>query len=111
MVRPAGPAGERRRRHTARPRHHRRAGQARGEAGMRAWLPALLRLVLLALLVAFLTNPGWFEPLLKPLTENNAPVIYNQGSLLTLTLLHLRTVLLATLAATIVAVALAILVT
>ena len=78
---------------------------------MRAWLPALLRLVLLALLVAFLTNPGWFEPLLKPLTENNAPVIYNQGSLLTLTLLHLRTVLLATLAATIVAVALAILVT
>ena len=78
---------------------------------MKAWLPSLLRLALVVLLVAFVTNPGWFEPLLKPLTENNAPAIYNQGSLLTLTLLHLRTVLIATVAATIVAVALAILVT
>ena len=34
---------------------------------MKAWLPALLRLALVVLLVAFLTNPGWFEPLLKPL--------------------------------------------
>ncbi|RUU33278.1 ABC transporter permease, partial [Mesorhizobium sp. M6A.T.Ca.TU.002.02.2.1] len=81
------------------------------EAGLKAWLPSLLRLALVVLLVAFVTNPGWFEPLLKPLTENNAPVIYNQGSLLSLTLLHLRTVLIATVAATIVAVALAILVT
>lgn len=78
---------------------------------MKAWLAVLPRLVLVVLLVAFLTNPSWFEPLLKPLTENNAPVIYNQGSLLTLTLLHLRTVLIATVAATIVALALAILVT
>jgi osmoprotectant transport system permease protein len=78
---------------------------------MKAWLPSLLRLVLVILLVAFVTNPGWFEPLLKPLTENNAPAIYNQGSLLTLALLHLRTVAIATVAATIVAVALAILVT
>ncbi|TIM52060.1 MAG: ABC transporter permease, partial [Mesorhizobium sp.] len=81
------------------------------EAGVKAWLPSLLRLVLVVLLVAFVTNPGWFEPLLKPLTENNAPAVYNQGSLLALTLLHLRTVLSATVAATIVAVALAILVT
>ncbi|TIW01778.1 MAG: ABC transporter permease, partial [Mesorhizobium sp.] len=51
---------------------------------MKAWLPALLRLAVLALLVIFITSPGWFEPLLKPLTENGAPAIYNQGSLLTL---------------------------
>ena len=78
---------------------------------MKAWLPSLLRLLLVVLLVAFVTNPGWFQPLLRPLTENGAPAIYNQGSLLTLTLLHLRTVLIATVAATLVAVALAILVT
>lgn len=78
---------------------------------MRAWLPTLARLALLALLVAFITRPDWFEPLLKPLTENNAPAIYNQGSLLSLTLQHLKIVFLATLAATILAVGLAILVT
>ena len=78
---------------------------------MRAWLPSLLRAALLAFLLAFLFSPGWFEPLLKPLVQDNAPAIYNQGSLLTLTLLHLRTVLIATVAATMVAVALAILVT
>jgi osmoprotectant transport system permease protein len=43
--------------------------------------------------------------------QPNAPAIYNQGSLLDLTLLHLRTVFLATLAATLVATVLAILVT
>ena len=78
---------------------------------MRTWLPILVRLALLALLVAFVTRPDWFEPLLKPLTENNAPAIYNQGSLLSLTLQHLKIVLLATLAATVVAVGMAILVT
>ncbi len=62
-------------------------------------------------LVAFLLVPDWFAPLLKPLTQNNAPVIYNQGSLLSLTLSHLRTVLIATIAATVLAVSLAILVT
>jgi osmoprotectant transport system permease protein len=78
---------------------------------MRAWLPTLLRAALLAILLAFLVSPGWFEPLLKPLVQDNAPAIYNQGSLLTLTLLHLRTVAIATIAAIIVAVTLAILVT
>ncbi|MBW9065615.1 ABC transporter permease [Rhizobium herbae] len=78
---------------------------------MRAWLPSLLRAALLAILLAFLVSPGWFEPLLKPLVQDNAPAIYNQGSLLTLTLLHLRTVAIATIAAIIVAVTLAILVT
>ncbi len=48
---------------------------------------------------------------MKPLVQANAPAIYNQGSLLSLTLSHLATVFAATLAATIVAVGLAILVT
>ncbi|MCV3240961.1 ABC transporter permease [Mesorhizobium sp. ZC-5] len=74
-------------------------------------IPTLLRLAALILLVVFIVEPQWFEPLFKPLTENNAPAIYNQGSLLSLTLLHLRTVAIATIAAIVVAVALAILVT
>lgn len=78
---------------------------------MRDWIPLLLRLLLLALLIAFLTNPYWFEPLFKPLTQNGAPAIYNQGSLLSLTLQHLKIVALATAAAVVVAVSLAILVT
>lgn len=78
---------------------------------MKPSLPALLRLAALAILIAFLLRPDWFEPAFRPLTENNAPAIYNQGSLLTLTLLHLRTVLVATGAATVVALGLAILVT
>ncbi|OHV78494.1 ABC transporter permease [Ensifer sp. LCM 4579] len=71
----------------------------------------LLRLGVAVILLAFLLQPGWFEPLLKPLVQENAPAIYNRGSLLWLTALHLRTVLIATLAAIIVAVSLAILVT
>lgn len=78
---------------------------------MRAWVPTILRSLLLLVLIAFLVSPESFEPLLKPLVQPNAPAIYNQGSLLSLTLLHLRTVLIATLAATIIAVLLAILVT
>ena len=78
---------------------------------MRVLVPSLLRAALLAILIAFLVSPGWFEPLLKPLVQDNAPAIYNQGSLLTLTLLHLRIVAIATMGAVIVAVTLAILVT
>ena len=78
---------------------------------MKAWLPLLIRLAVLALLVAFIIRPDWLEPLFKPLTENNAPAIYRQNSLLTLTLLHLQTVAIATVAAVLVAVGLAILVT
>ena len=77
---------------------------------MRRFLPNLLRLATLAVLVVFLFRPELFEPLLKPLVQANAPAIYNQGSLLSLTLSHLATVFAATLAATIVAVGLAILV-
>ena len=78
---------------------------------MRPALPTLLRLAALVILVAFVARPEWFAPAFRPFTQNNAPAIYNQGSLLTLTLTHLRTVLIATVAATIVAVGLAILVT
>lgn len=74
-------------------------------------LPNLLRLAALAILIAFLAQPMLFEPLLKPLVQANAPAVYNQGSLLSLTLSHLATVFTATFAATIVAVGLAILVT
>ena len=63
------------------------------------------------MLVAFLVWPQAFAWVFRPLTENNAPPIYNRGDLLTLTLLHLRTVLLATAAATVIALGLAILVT
>jgi osmoprotectant transport system permease protein len=74
-------------------------------------LPTLLRFAALALILAFITEPQWFEAVFKPLTENNAPAIYNRGSLLSLTLSHLRMVAIATAAATFVALALAILVT
>lgn len=74
-------------------------------------LPFILRLAALAFLVAFLLRPDAFAAVFRPLTENNAPPIYNQGDLLTLTLLHLRTVVLATAAATVVALGLAIFVT
>jgi osmoprotectant transport system permease protein len=78
---------------------------------MRAWIPSLLRGLLLVALITFLISPQWFEPLLRPLVQDNAPAIYNQGSLLTLTILHLRTVAIATVGATVVALSLAILVT
>jgi osmoprotectant transport system permease protein len=78
---------------------------------MRPSLPTLVRLAALALLIAFITQPHWFEPAFEPLTQNDAPAIYDRGSLLSLTLLHLRTVAIATAAAIVLAVALAILVT
>lgn len=77
---------------------------------MRRFLPHLLRAALLGLLLTFLMAPATMEPLLRPLSQPNAPIIYNQGSLLWLTAQHLATVFTATLAATLVAVSLAILV-
>jgi osmoprotectant transport system permease protein len=73
--------------------------------------PALARFAALLLLVAFVSAPQWFEPVFKPLTENGAPAIYNRGSLLSLTLSHLSIVAIATAAAAVLAVTLAILVT
>ena len=75
---------------------------------MRRFLPHLSRAVLLGLLLTFLVAPATMEPLLRPLSQPNAPIIYNQGSLLWLTAQHLATVFAATLAATLVAVGLAI---
>ena len=74
-------------------------------------VPAILRLALLALLVTFLARPGWFEPLLAPLARANAPAVYNQGSLAALAGRHLLTVALASVAAAVAAIGMAILVT
>jgi osmoprotectant transport system permease protein len=71
----------------------------------------VLRGAALLLLVLFITAPQLFAFAFRPLTANNAPAIYNQGSLLALTLSHLRIVFLATLASTILAVGLGIFVT
>lgn len=71
----------------------------------------IIRLTVLALLVAFLVTPQSFAPLFVPLTQYGAPPIYNQGNLLELTLNHLLITALATLASTVVAVGLAIIVT
>jgi osmoprotectant transport system permease protein len=68
----------------------------------------IVRGIGLVLLVAFLLAPQGFAWLFAPLTINNAPPIYNQGSLIELALNHLAIVAVATVAATIVAVGLAI---
>lgn len=78
---------------------------------MRIGAPFVVRLIVLIALVAFLVKPELFAPLLRPLAENGAPAIYVQASLLSLTLSHLLVVFAATLAAIIVAVGLAIVVT
>lgn len=74
-------------------------------------LAMLIRLALLALLVTFIVTPQTFAPVFAPFTRNGAPAIYTQTSMLSLTLSHLALVGLATLAATLFAVSLAIVVT
>ena len=78
---------------------------------MRPGLSIGLRLVVLALLVVFLVTPESFAGLFLPLTKNGQPPIYTQSALLDLAVSHIEIVALATLASTIVAVGLAILVT
>jgi osmoprotectant transport system permease protein len=73
--------------------------------------PTILRLAALILLVTFVTRPDLFAFVFEPLTSNGAPAIYNQGSLLSLTLSHLRTVFGAACASAIMAVLLGIFVT
>jgi osmoprotectant transport system permease protein len=75
------------------------------------FLPWVLRLIALGLLVGFLFSPQSFAFVFQPLTKNNQPAIYFQSNLWALTLSHLWIVAAATVAATIVAVSLAILVT
>ncbi|RUT30114.1 ABC transporter permease [Arsenicitalea aurantiaca] len=71
----------------------------------------VIRLLVLGLLVAFIFAPGAFGWAFAPLNRPNQPPIYTQSSLLRLTLSHLGIVLGAVLAASIVAIGLAIVVT
>nr|WP_283255057.1 ABC transporter permease [Marivita sp. GX14005] len=70
-----------------------------------------MRPALIALLLALVLRPGWFEPVFAPLAPEGGPVIYERASLLSLSLSHLGLVAAASLVATIVAVGLAIFVT
>jgi osmoprotectant transport system permease protein len=63
---------------------------------------------LLALLGTFLITPGRFAPLFRPLTPGNTPPIYAQTPLLTLAANHLLLVAVATLAAAVIALGLAV---
>jgi osmoprotectant transport system permease protein len=76
-----------------------------------SWVPTVIRTVIFVVLMVFLIWPEWFEPLLTPLTQHNAPAIYTRQSLLVLAGQHLAIVAVATLAATIIAVGMAVLVT
>ncbi len=71
----------------------------------------IMRLGLVVLLGLFLLAPQLFSGVLQPLTRHGAPAIYNQASLLELTLIHLALVAFATLVASVVAIGLAVLVT
>jgi osmoprotectant transport system permease protein len=71
----------------------------------------IIRLLVLVVLIAFLLSPQSFAFVFQPLTKDGQPAIYTQNSLLNLTLNHLAIVALATLASSIVAIGLAILVT
>lgn len=71
----------------------------------------IVRWSLLASLVAFIVSPRRFAPIFEPFTQNGAPAIYTQTSLLSLTLSHLAIVVATTTAATIFAVGLAMIVT
>lgn len=70
-----------------------------------------LRLGLVATTLAFLLVPERFAGALAPLNANGAPAVYDQGSLLELSLAHLGLVLAASLGSAVLAVALAVLVT
>ncbi|WOI57991.1 ABC transporter permease [Palleronia sp. LCG004] len=71
----------------------------------------LLRAATVALLLALVLRPEWFVPVFAPFAPPNGPVIYGRTSLLALSLSHLGLVAIASAAATLVAVTLAILVT
>ena len=71
----------------------------------------VIRLIVFGLLVLLLAKPELFSGFFSLFTKNGQPAIYNQGSLFDITLNHLGIVLAATLASTIIAVGLAIIVT
>ena len=60
--------------------------------------------LLVVMLVVFLASPQLFAPLFQPLVQPNAPPIYVQASLLSLTFSHLEIVAVATALATLIAV-------
>ncbi|WP_199914835.1 ABC transporter permease [Pseudovibrio sp. Alg231-02] len=70
-----------------------------------------LRMIVVLLLLALVLQPEWFAPIFAPFTPPGAAVIYDRTSLLSLSLSHLGIVALASVAAIVVAVLLAILVT
>lgn len=70
-----------------------------------------LRLAVLMLGVALVVRPHWFEIFFAPFAPAGGPVMYERASLLSLSLNHLGLVLAASGAATVIAVALAVLVT
>jgi osmoprotectant transport system permease protein len=78
---------------------------------MKLSIGLIVRLSVLLLLVAFVVSPQSFAWALLPLTKNGQPAIYVQNSLLSLTFSHLTFVGIATVASTVVAVGLAIVVT
>jgi len=78
---------------------------------MKVGVATTLRLLALALLLAFLLIPNSFAPVFAPLAPNGAPAIYDQGNLLHLALAHVGTVVLAAIASTAIAVGLGIWVT
>lgn len=74
-------------------------------------LATIFRAALVALLLALVLKPVWFTWAFAPFAPANGPIIYERASLLSLSLSHLGLVALASSVATLVAVALAILVT
>jgi osmoprotectant transport system permease protein len=67
-----------------------------------------IRLAVLAILLLLLLQPELFAGFFGLFTKNNQPAIYNQGNLLDITINHLLIVGAATLAATVIAVGLAV---
>lgn len=74
-------------------------------------ISTIIRVLVLVLLATFIVMPQVFSPVFAPLTRFNAPPIYTQTSILSLTLSHLAIVAVATALATVIAVGFAILVT
>jgi len=71
----------------------------------------LARLCVWTMLISLVLAPQLFEPILRPLTENGAPAIYDQGSLLGLTIAHLSVVFISSAIAAILAIGAGIFVT
>lgn len=69
------------------------------------------RLAAFTLLLALVLKPELFRPMLQPLTQYGAPAIYNEGSLLGLTIAHLEIVAVSSLIAAALALTMGIFVT